>query len=465
MSIVAQAWAALGETPAPIPLTQPEPWQVLAIANKHPYDDLVRFQEHGHKYALSPDGKRWVDHTYVNSVTRLLNIYVEKWNETEVPIPAVEKQRVRGDKMHAMIERYFNGIVPDDAEVRAHPDLSHEWACFLVFAETNKRFLANVHRTEWAIGDPLAMVVGALDCFVVTERHEDGSPKAGIVIDWKTKAKRYGTKGFTNRSVKFPNGESMTTLDKYETQAFLYARILKERYGIDVRQIMIVTFSEDYAINEYATVYRPGYSTKEYQAVTRGGPVHEAETDRVIPYYIQGVGARTETMSEMIWRMNLEDVSSLYEHKRVVHRDYDDPPNKLVRIQAMPMVIASSTPRRETPRVTEARWLDFDDDFENPVPATPTSADIENLQADLEKHTKTAVVLARGVKPKRRRANEESGFKPLAATPMSYHGSPQVIEATPASTVAEVTPATLELPGEETRAVSTLSEDWLPDVS
>lgn len=442
MSIIAQAWATLDETPAPIPLTEPEPWQVLAIANKHPYDDFVRFEEEGHRYAMSIDGKRWVDHKFVNSVTKLLNIYVEKFVEQANPPPAMEAQRIRGVKMHALIERYFNGIVPSDTEVNAHPNMSHEWACFLVFAETNKRFLSNVCRTEWAIGDPLKMVVGKLDCFVATERHEDGSPKAGIVIDWKTKTKRYSNKGFTNRSVKFQNCESMNTLEKYETQAFLYARILEERYKIKVPQIMIVTFSQDYALSEYSSVYRPGYSMDEYRAATRGGPVHEAERDRVISYYIHNRGMKKETMSMMVWRMNKEDVESLYEHKRVIHRDYDNPPNKLVRINAMHNVIASSTPWRDEDCVKEVEWQDFDDNFENPTRQTPSTPDIRELAERLEKHTEVPLVVPSGVGPKRLR-ELDSGFVAIKATPMPLEATPVGQDTVP------------------TQVISTLSQDWL----
>jgi len=75
---------------------------------------------------------------------------------------------------------------------------------------TGKRVLKDVYRTEWRIGCPKVMVLGTLDCFVVTKRDDDGSPLEGIVIDWKTSSRRHDGKGFTNRSVQFPRCEAMT---------------------------------------------------------------------------------------------------------------------------------------------------------------------------------------------------------------------------------------------------------------
>ena len=43
----------------------------------------------------------------------------------------------------------------------------------------------------------------------------------------------------------------------------MYARILKERYGIHVTQVLIVTFSPEYKIHEYAEA-------------TNGGPVRHS---------------------------------------------------------------------------------------------------------------------------------------------------------------------------------------------
>lgn len=77
----------------------------------------MRFQDDGHIYALSPDGKVWADKGKVQSVTGLLKTYVEKFTPMDPPLPAMERQRVRGVKMHALIERYLNGDAPIAAEI------------------------------------------------------------------------------------------------------------------------------------------------------------------------------------------------------------------------------------------------------------------------------------------------------------------------------------------------------------
>ena len=370
VELIEAAWEVERDvTPPELPETMPERWQVLAIANEHPNDRLVRFDHKSHRYALSPDGLRWSHpgHDFPNThwsdptdkyrVSEVLSVsgIMDRYLYTYGGGNFGTTQRDLGTKMHKLIERHLNGDVPSAADIAGDDkDLTHEWQCFLAFYEAHKDgLMRDVVRTEWMIGSARHMASGTIDCIVATERHPDGRIKKGIVIDWKTSTKRHNPmERFKIHCVEFPGaiggqqGNGMTKLQKYETQAMLYAKILEEAYdGIEIVGCVIVTFSREYAPSDYAL---PTFDAQGKQLT--GEAVHQFTSDRtfvsnkktvrisdrVWELHLRAYGGRLANPRQFRDRPSLDDVlairlydeSTRFLDRNVGNADFDRPPER-----------------------------------------------------------------------------------------------------------------------------------------
>jgi hypothetical protein len=454
LDIIAQTWKE-NVYEAPFPATPPEPWQVLAIANAHPNDELVRFKENGHEYALS-NGEGWADSSRIQSVTSLLKTYVESFSDDPNAQRYMEAQAARGNKLHLLIERFFNGDVPTPEEISEGTlDMTHEWNCFMRFVEKHPQIANNVYRTEWSVGNPSVLMVGCIDCFVVTERHEDGSPKTGIVIDWKTTSKRESmyNKRITNRSVKFERSEGMTKLEKYLTQACLYASILEDHYKIKISHVMIVTFSKDYRPEEYDRMVSPD----DHFRIGPDHPVQIAAHDLAIRHNNKG-GIVTETMSQMVCRMLREDLASMFQGRRAIHRGTKTEDRIVALPRSKTPVIVKSLPQSDSEEEDELQdnpMVNFSSQKTLVVSSKKNSSsqrtihlsslsqaattqglpdiqyvadtqDIIVMQERLDEHAEKLEELKFNIHM--RKKQKGSPFAPIEATPMQSTESTQIVE-------------------------------------
>jgi hypothetical protein len=232
----------------------------LQLANPHPLDDSITFNEKDHVYTFR--GQR-VQH----SVTEVVGSLCESFDATYAVdlmkksrnwprpdyssrdgTPWTDEQirqfwegmgtyaRNRGTWMHYNIERYFNGYAP----ATDSPEISQ---FFSFHREVMAAAGIQPWRTEWRICDPRRSLAGSVD-FV--GRLPDGT---FCIVDWKRSKKvkvstsSSTSKGKFDKSMQAP----LQHLDDSETQKYflqlnVYRHILQTLYGVPVSRMMLGVF-------------------------------------------------------------------------------------------------------------------------------------------------------------------------------------------------------------------------------
>lgn len=230
----------------------------LGVKNRHINDDLIRFEEEGHKYkiqgvearasvtqfldsfftkfhaeeAIEKMMKGWnwprPEYTWPNGAPYTAQQIKAKWNATAL------FSRNKGTWMHYNIERYFNKLGVNEDSV---PELKQ---LFEFEEEVIVPSQIIPYRTEWVIAasDPNILLAGTVD---FCGRLPDGSY---VLIDWK-RAKKLGQDAAFNsygNKAKAPIDHLPDSeVQKYFLQLNTYKYILKRYYNMEVSRMILAS--------------------------------------------------------------------------------------------------------------------------------------------------------------------------------------------------------------------------------
>jgi hypothetical protein len=234
---------------------------MLSQRNHHPRDELIIFEENGHKYKIQGD------ETYTSVTTWVHNQFEEfnadkiidkmmsskKWPKS--PYFGKTKEEIKeqwannassvtsdGIKLHHDIENFMNQVV--NMEKITHADLlecysksepqnhSVEWDYFLRFIKTTPQLVP--YRSEWVVFNEDIHICGTVD--MVYEK-ADGTL---MIYDWK-RCKEITPNGWS----KFSTTETLQHIPDsnfwhYALQLNMYKFIIEEKYNKIVSNICLV---------------------------------------------------------------------------------------------------------------------------------------------------------------------------------------------------------------------------------
>ncbi len=270
----------------------------LAAKHAHERDAFIRFYEVGHRYDISICPK---DKTKYTSVTtwnhghfpkfdadkviqnmmrgRKWNTSNKYWGQTPDEIKAQWAQNgatvsAAGTEMHFQIECFMNARLHDvevedsglandvvtHADLLTHyaalpddqkPNISEEWSFFLQFVSDFPKM--KPYRTEWTVFDETVKVAGSID--MVYQNPEDETLS---IYDWKR------CKDITpeNPWAKFATNPILdhipdTNFWHYTLQLNTYKQILERKYGVRVRDLVLVRLHPDNPEQTYELIDVP----------------------------------------------------------------------------------------------------------------------------------------------------------------------------------------------------------------
>jgi hypothetical protein len=227
----------------------------LAHANAHPRDARIEFEEEGHVYRI--DGE-----SLYTSVTTVIHDYFEKFDEDLVigkmmqspkwPISryfGMSVQEIKdlweenrntaaslGTEMHAQIELFYNRLGILGASDQC-PAPSVEYGYFLDYHRdvVEGRFVP--YRTEMRVFDEAVRICGSVD--MVYQEVQD--PTRFHVYDWK-RSKEIKFENRWQRGTGPMSHLDDTNYEHYSLQLNLYARIMREKYDMNVVGLALVVF-------------------------------------------------------------------------------------------------------------------------------------------------------------------------------------------------------------------------------
>ena len=228
----------------------PEPWQTLAVKNKHPRDDHIRFYEPTHTYFIDGDSKN------VTSCTGFLHQFFPhfdaaatiakmmkspKWpmskyfGKTAAEIEkgwsdSGKEASGLGTAMHLAIEQFLNGAEHlIGAEIKATP----EWTYFMNFWADCGHDL-EPFRMEWEVFSQPHLLCGSIDG--VFRRKSDGKI---VIYDWK-RSKEIKTANDFERG--YPPLDHLPNCNywHYTLQLNTYRWFLETLYGLEVGDLYLV---------------------------------------------------------------------------------------------------------------------------------------------------------------------------------------------------------------------------------
>ena len=268
----------------------------LTAKNAHERDAFIRFYEVGHRYDISIDPE---DKTKYTSVTtwnhghfpkfdadkviqtmmrgRKWNTTNKYWGQTADQIKAQWAQNgatvsAAGTEMHFQIECFMNTrlhdsdlaedvshldllthyeALPDSLKLRSNAYQSEEWSFFLQFVSDFPNM--KPYRTEWTVFDETVKVAGSID--MVYQNTEDGTLS---IYDWKR------CKDITpeNPWAKFATNPILdhipdTNFWHYTLQLNTYKQILERKYGVQIRDLVLVRLHPDNPDKTYELIDVP----------------------------------------------------------------------------------------------------------------------------------------------------------------------------------------------------------------
>jgi ATP-dependent exoDNAse (exonuclease V) beta subunit len=225
---------------------------MLATANPHVRDELVKFDPSHHAYRVGGDvdyvsvttlvhrsfpgfdadaaidammaGKRWEKSPYHGMSREAIK---EQWARNG------KEASVAGTALHAAIEDYYNGVDPRY--------IGPEWAQFLAFDEWRKAQGLVPLRAEWIVYDEKCGVAGTIDmCFTNARGNIE-------IYDWK-RVKAIKRTAFAGRCGTAPETSQIpdTNYHRYSLQLALYQLVLTRRYGVSVDRRCLVCLHPDH---------------------------------------------------------------------------------------------------------------------------------------------------------------------------------------------------------------------------
>lgn len=228
----------------------PEAWQRLAVVNKHPRDDSVRFFEPTHTYYIKGSSDR------VISCTGFIHQFFPHF-DADVAIdkmmasprwPAhklygMTKQEIKdlwsnsgkeasglGTAMHLAIEQFLNDahdiIAPEVKETK-------EWEYFLNFWRECGHDL-EPYRMEWEVWSDEHLLCGSIDG--IFRRKSDGKY---VIYDWKRSKEIKTTNDFETGHPPLDHLPN-TNYWIYTLQLNIYRWFLETLYGLDIGDMYLV---------------------------------------------------------------------------------------------------------------------------------------------------------------------------------------------------------------------------------
>jgi len=172
----------------------PQPWQSLAVKNRHPRDLCIEFDEPTHRYTVNGTSDGWISctgflHTFFPhfdpDVTIKKMMSGKNWTNSKYYGMTAEEIKAQwsnsgkdaseaGTAMHLGIEMFHNGADPDDA-VKA----SVEWKYFQNYWKECGSDL-EPYRTEWEVWSEEHKLAGSID--MIYRKKSDGT---FVIYDWK----------------------------------------------------------------------------------------------------------------------------------------------------------------------------------------------------------------------------------------------------------------------------------------
>ena len=243
----------------------------LQVANAHPRDARITFDEPTHEYSVdgavlpksvtgvlklmgddhfkprrtanriagarSPNPRYSTIHAD-GSVTRMTPREIcDQWTQANV----------LGTDLHGKIERYLNDV--DPGPVGPEDPNGPEFAMFLKWYEGIKAAGYVPYRTEWIIFHEEHQVAGSIDCvFYHKDRNEY------MIVDWKrclTSTSGFAT-AFRDKRFKAPLDHlPATKRNEWALQVNVYRHILEAKYGLTISRMgMVVLHPENTAAVE-----------------------------------------------------------------------------------------------------------------------------------------------------------------------------------------------------------------------
>ena len=233
----------------------PEPWQSLAVKNKHERDKNVRFVEDTHTYYVNGSSKGIVSttgfvhaffgHFDADTAIKAMKRNEEKWKKhalygkTDKEIKEVwsnsgKEASGAGTNMHLGIEMHQNGaehLVDDEVKNTL------EWKYFQNFWNDFKDQL-EPYRTEWEVWSEEHKLAGSIDMIY---KKKDGTY---AVYDWKRSKEIKTSNDFENG---YPPVDHLSNCNywHYTLQLNVYKWFLETFYGLNVTELCILVFHPD----------------------------------------------------------------------------------------------------------------------------------------------------------------------------------------------------------------------------
>jgi len=228
----------------------PEPWQTLAVKNKHPRDEHIRFFEPTHTYYINGSSEKIISCTgFIHSFFPHFNAKATiekmmkspKWpqskyygktaQEIEDTWSSSGKEASSlGTAMHLGIEQFLNGAQDIiDPTVKE----SKEWEYFMNFWRECGDDL-EPYRMEWEVWCDTHMLCGSIDG--VFRRKSDGKI---VIYDWKRSKEIKTANDF---ETGYPPLEHLphTNYWMYTLQLNIYKWFLETHYGLEVGDLYLV---------------------------------------------------------------------------------------------------------------------------------------------------------------------------------------------------------------------------------
>jgi hypothetical protein len=228
----------------------PEPWQVLAVRNRHPRDQYIIFDEPSHTYTVHGSSKGYISctkfiheffpHFDADAVIRKMmaspkwpanKLYGKTAKEIKDMWSANGKEASGlGTAMHLGIEQFLNGA---DSVIMPEVKTTPEWRYFQNFWKDCGGDL-EPYRMEWEVFVQEIKLAGSIDG--IFRRKSDGR---FVIYDWKRSKEIKKDNTFESGYPPLhhlPN----TNYWHYTMQLNVYRWILKNYYGMDIADLYLV---------------------------------------------------------------------------------------------------------------------------------------------------------------------------------------------------------------------------------
>lgn len=257
---------------------------LLSKKNHHPRDDLIVFDEPSHTYTINGEDGYMSATTFVHSnfpafnedeiIQRMMSSRNWEWSKY-YPMTADEIKQTwaknrdeaaaAGTKMHALIEDYYNGL-RNIADMIINEGMSQEMSYFQNFCEEFEAVYGLLpYRTEWRVFHEELKIAGTID--MVFQNLDDTL----TIVDWK----RCGQiKKDVNTAFEQPRSLNPALVELYDTNYYhyqlqlnIYKHILETKYGMKVKELVLVNLHPNNVGKDYEFYDVPVLSAEQIEGL------------------------------------------------------------------------------------------------------------------------------------------------------------------------------------------------------